>query len=107
MPQPSEAILLRHLRQLAAEDRSSSEPDQKLLQQFLAGEASSETAFAALVGRHGSMVLGVCQSVLGHQQDAEDVFQATFLILARKARTIRKQQSVGSWLHGVAYRLAR
>jgi RNA polymerase sigma factor (sigma-70 family) len=107
MSQPSEAILLRHLRKLAAEDRSSSEPDQKLLQQFLAGKASSEAAFAALVGRHGSMVLGVCQSVLGHLQDAEDAFQATFLILARKARAIRNQQSVGSWLHGVAYRLAR
>jgi RNA polymerase sigma factor (sigma-70 family) len=107
MPQPSEPILLRHLRKLAAEQRPGGEPDQELLQQFLAGESPGEEAFAALVGRHGAMVLGVCRSVLGHRQDAEDAFQATFLVLARKARAIRKQASVGSWLHGVAYRLAR
>jgi RNA polymerase sigma factor (sigma-70 family) len=107
MPQPSEAILLRHLRKLAAGQPTSSEPDQKLLQQFLAGEPPGEAAFSALVGRHGAMVLGVCRSVLGHPQDAEDAFQATFLVLARKGRAIRKRESVGSWLHGVAYRLAR
>src|SRR5262249_22930203 len=76
----------------------------QLLQQFLANR--DETAFAALVQRHGALVLGVCRSVLHHQQDAEDVSQATFLVLARKALTIRKQQAVSSWLHGVAYRLA-
>jgi RNA polymerase sigma factor (sigma-70 family) len=107
MPQPSEATLLRHLRRLAAGQRSGSEPDQKLLEDFLAGKPPGEAAFAALVGRHGSMVLGVCRSVLGHPEDAEDAFQATFLVLARKGRAIRKQASLGSWLHGVAYRLAR
>src|SRR5262249_36038520 len=107
MPQPSEAILLSHVRRLAAEHRAGRDSDQKLLQEFLAGMSAGEAAFAALVARHGPMVVGVCRSVLGHHQDAEDTFQATFLVLARKARTIRKQQSVGSWLHGVAYRLAR
>ena len=76
----------------------------QLLQQFIADR--DEDAFAALVQRHGAMVLGVTRSVLRHQQDAEDVFQAAFLVLARKAHTIRKQDSLSSWLHGVAYRLA-
>src|SRR5262249_28844244 len=56
--------------------------------------------------RHGPMVLGVCRRVLVRIHDAEDVFQATFMLLARKAGSIRKQESVGSWLQGAAYRLA-
>jgi RNA polymerase sigma factor (sigma-70 family) len=66
-----------------------------------------EGAFEALVERHGAMVLGVCQRVLHDHHAAEDVFQATFLVLARKAEAIRRPESVGSWLFGVAYRLAR
>jgi RNA polymerase sigma factor (sigma-70 family) len=84
--------------------RARSGPDRHLLERFLAHK--DETAFAALVERHGAMVLGVAWNVLRQLQDAEDVFQATFLVLARQAGSVRKQGSVGSWLHGVAYRLA-
>ncbi len=78
--------------------------DGQLLERFaVAGE---EAAFDAIMRRHGRMVLGVCRRVLPNENDVEDTFQATFLLLVRKARLIRKRETVGSWLHGVAYRLA-
>jgi RNA polymerase sigma factor (sigma-70 family) len=100
----STTTFLRQLRRIIVAQCPSNLADDELLRQFI-GERD-EMAFALLVRRHGSMVLGVCGNVLRHQQDAEDVFQATFLLLARKADTIRKHQSLSSWLHGVAYRLA-
>ena len=68
---------------------------------------AGEAAFAALVARHGPMVLGVCRQLLGDHQHAEDAFQAVFLVLARKARSIRDPDLLGNWLYGVALRTAR
>jgi RNA polymerase sigma factor (sigma-70 family) len=81
--------------------------DEQLIDTFLTGEKEdSETAFETLVKRHGPMVLGVCRHILRRDQDAEDAFQATFLVLARKAGTIENRQILGCWLHAVAYRAA-
>jgi RNA polymerase sigma factor (sigma-70 family) len=79
--------------------------DPALLHCFVA--ARDGNAFAELVRRHGPLVLGVCERTLRHAHDAEDAFQATFWVLARKAHTIRKRQSLASWLYGVAYRVAQ
>lgn len=83
---------------------AAGEGDDRLLERFVAHR--DESAFAALVDRHGPMVLGVCRRVLRDEHDVEDAFQATFLILARNARTIRRNDRVGPWLHGVARRVA-
>jgi RNA polymerase sigma factor (sigma-70 family) len=83
--------------------------DGQLLERFArrGGEGdAAEAAFAALIDRHGPMVLDVCRSVLGDWHDAEDAFQATFLVLARRANSIRKGESVASWLFGVARRVS-
>ncbi len=69
-------------------------------------ERCDEAALRALLCRHGPMILSVCRNVQGSEADAEDVFQATCLVLFRKAASARKTASVGSWLHGVAYRTA-
>jgi RNA polymerase sigma factor (sigma-70 family) len=82
---------------------TESAPDADLLRRYVA--ARDEAAFAALVRRHGPMVFGVCRRSLGHAQDAEDAFQATFLVLARKAHTVRSGE-VSRWLYGVAVRVA-
>src|SRR5262249_42850366 len=87
-------------RPLSADDDP---PDRDLLTRYPRGD---ESACAALPGRHGPMVLGVCRRVLGHAQDAEDAFQATFLILARNAAAVRRRDAVGGYLHGVAHRTA-
>ncbi len=80
--------------------------DGRLLERFSAGDDGAEPAFAALVDRHGPMVLRVCRSLLRDMHDAEDAFQATFLILAIKARSIRGRDSLSSWLYSVAYNVA-
>jgi RNA polymerase sigma factor (sigma-70 family) len=98
------AVVLRHIRKLTGTTAALEPSDGQLLRRFAA--CRDEEAFQALMSRHGPMVLGVCRRLLRHGQDAEDVFQATFLLLAQKAGSIRKQESVGSWLHGVARRLA-
>jgi len=81
--------------------------DQELLGRFVAQrDAAAEAAFAALVERYGPMVLGVCRRVLGDRHEAEDAFQATFLVLARKASSIARPEQLANWLFGVASRTA-
>jgi RNA polymerase sigma factor (sigma-70 family) len=99
--QPMGGVVAR-IRDLVA--NSCPETDHELLQQYVA--AQDEASFSVLVKRHGPMVLGLCCRFLQHRQDAEDAFQAVFLVLARKAGSIRKSESIASWLHSVAFRIA-
>jgi RNA polymerase sigma factor (sigma-70 family) len=78
--------------------------DAELLERFVTSR--DEAAFAALMARHGPMVFGVCRRLLRHAQDAEDAFQAAFLVLVRKAASIGKRELLGNWLYGVAVRVA-
>jgi RNA polymerase sigma factor (sigma-70 family) len=94
---------MAHLRRLAGL-RDTSLTDGQLLERYIAQQ--DEAAFELLLIRHGPMVLGVCRRILGQQADAEDAFQATFLVLVRKAETVRPREQVGSWLYGVAYNTA-
>ena len=94
---------IRHLRRTALQGGGAM-TDGQLLDCFLAER--DETAFAALVRRHGAMVLGVCRRVLCNAHDAEDAFQVAFLVLVRKAASLRQRELVGNWLYGAAYRAA-
>ncbi len=95
---------IRHLREVMTLQGRHDDSDEQLLHAFTAQR--DDSAFAALVRRYGPLVLGVCRRVLRHTQDAEDAFQATFLLLSRNAATLRKKTALASWLHGAAYRLA-
>jgi RNA polymerase sigma factor (sigma-70 family) len=105
MAKPQTDLFLQHIRRLAGRDPAAGSSDAELLRHFL-GEGD-EAAFTALVERHGAMVWQVCSSALAQREDAEDVFQATFLVLARKAGSVHKPASLACWLHGVALCLAR
>src|SRR4051794_34331936 len=79
--------------------------DRELLRDFATN--NNESAFAAILDRHGPMILGVCRRQLNDAHLAEDVLQATFLVLARKSRSIRRRESLAGWLYSVATRLSR
>src|SRR5262249_50070643 len=104
MAVPTLQQVLRQLCQFAGAPSSDELGDGELLNQFV--QHKDEASFARLLQRHGHMVLAVCRSFLHNAQDAEDAFQATFLVLVRSAASVRKQSSLSSWLYGVAYRTA-
>jgi RNA polymerase sigma factor (sigma-70 family) len=94
--------VIEHIRRAVLRDRAG-QGDGELLGRFI--ERHDEAALAALINRHGPMVWGVCRRLLGHH-DAEDAFQATFVVLVRKASAIARRETVGSWLYGVAHQTA-
>jgi len=99
-----ETSLVPYLRKFACADGAAGATDAELLGAFLS--CQEESAFRAIIDRHGPMVMGVCRRVLQNVHDAEDAFQATFLVLARKSASIVPRESVANRLHGVAYRTA-
>jgi RNA polymerase sigma factor (sigma-70 family) len=96
---------LQHLGGLLLASDVAGLSDAELVGRF--AQRRDEAAFTALVRRYGTVVLGVCRRVLRHEQDAEDAFQATFLVLARNAASVQRAGAVGNWLYGVAYNVAR
>jgi RNA polymerase sigma factor (sigma-70 family) len=104
MAAPQLCALLGQIEKLSRGPCKPQRTDRQLLEDFAA--CQDESAFAALVARHGSLVLRVCRRVLRHEQDAEDAFQATFLVLAQQNASIQNRDSLAGWLHGVAYRTA-
>lgn len=104
MPNSSMSTVILHLRKTMCLQDDVGVTDAHLLERFI--EHRDEAAFAALVRRHGSMVMGVCLRVVRNRQDAEDAFQATFLVLVRKAASISSRGLLANWLYGVAYNTA-
>jgi RNA polymerase sigma factor (sigma-70 family) len=104
MRKGDQSSLTHYLRRLLSSPQASKLSDAELLQRFVAER--DEAAFEVLLWRHGPKVLGVCRRILHHEQDTEDAFQATFMALVRKANSIGKRQSLGSWLYRVAYHTA-
>src|SRR5262245_61701258 len=96
--------LLGHVQRIAGADLADGLTDRQLLERFTSRREPA--ALAALVRRHGRLVLSACRQVLTNEADVEDAFQATFLVLLRKAGTTCWRVSVGSWLFGVAHRIA-
>ena len=105
MATPFLTAVLRQVRKLAGSPPAGPTSDAELLERFV--RTSDAAAFEALVARHGALVWRVCRRVLGNDHDAEDAWQATFLVLARGARSVRNPGALAGWLHGVAFRLAQ
>jgi RNA polymerase sigma factor (sigma-70 family) len=97
-------VLMQQIGRLFLEGTSIGSSEGELLDRFV--RARDESAFEALVARHGPMVLGVCRKLLRDPNDVDDAFQATFLVLVRKAATLRRCDLLGNWLYGVAMRVA-
>jgi RNA polymerase sigma factor (sigma-70 family) len=104
MPAGPLARVVQFCRSVLAPESADAAADAHLLELFV--QRQDEAAFAALLHRHGPMVFGVCRRILGNSHDAEDAFQAVFLVLTRKAASIRPRRMVGNWLYGVAFRTA-
>jgi RNA polymerase sigma factor (sigma-70 family) len=108
MGQESTASVMRHLDALFDTGTVAGLSDEQLLERYARGhEEAGRIAFEAILRRHGPMVLGVCRRVLGDHHETEDAFQATFLVLAFRGRSVRNRASLGPWLHGVALRVSR
>src|SRR5690349_12583926 len=103
MPTKQVSEVLQHLQRAVLRKDGAGLTDGQLLDLFL--QRRDEAAVSALVRRHGAMVWGVCRRLLGHH-DAEDAFQATFLVLVRRAASVRPREMVGNWLYGVAHQTA-
>src|SRR5438128_12515815 len=100
MPTSQMNKVIEHLRRMVPDETAPS--DRELLECFITRR--DEASFAILVRRHGAMVWGVCQRILGNHHDAEDAFQATFLVLVRKAASLASRELVANWLYGVCHR---
>jgi RNA polymerase sigma factor (sigma-70 family) len=103
MAQPLSRVL-KHLRHVLDKQTLAGDSDAELLNRFL--RRRDEAAFEAIMRRHGPMVFGVCWRVLRHEADAEDAYQAVFMVLIRKASSLRSPALLGNWLYGIAYRTA-
>src|SRR5262252_148538 len=90
--------VVQYLHRTALRQDGAGLTDGELMEQYIARR--DEAAFDALIHRHGPMVLGVCRRILRNQADAEDAFQATFVVLARRASAVRPREAVGHWLYG-------
>lgn len=104
MPDGQLSTALRYLHRMIGGKLAGARPDRELLERFV--QRRDEAAFAVLLDRHGPLVLGVCRRILRDPHDTDDAFQATFLVFVRRAGTIARGESVGSWLYGVATRVA-
>jgi RNA polymerase sigma factor (sigma-70 family) len=105
MPNAPLKKVAQYLNRISSRRLAETLSDRELLDRFV--QARDETAFAAMVGRHGSLVRAVCRRILAQPADVDDAFQATFLILLRKPDSISKRESLSSWLHGVALRVSQ